>query len=708
MEFACSHIVCNTQIRSTDTLTGQNRSAVAENVEPAGHRRNGPQSRPHSSFHEYDNRFLRVPQGLPSAENVRDARSSNATVHGSDAFALPRTPGFHSDIQSDGAFRPAPPVPPRHRGQTLETSSSSQLSSIPPAQHSTNLSTPPPLPRRSYKSTSPGRQLTANVNVVSINLGKLVDITNVQPSTILPYFCNRCSAAMSIISKTQRHQKDIVWICEFCEQMNLVSRWFSSVPLKTDMTYVSTSDNKDYVNMDDSLIVFCVDISGSMCVTSELESNGWQTPVYVSRLQSVQDAILKSLHLLAQTYPWKRVALVTFNDGVTVYGDGLKTPLTLRDYELMDFDYLTKKGMHFPVPRCITESIYKLSHCVHELREHGATALGPAALVSIAMASRKPGSKVIICTDGLANTGLGYLETTDKDSYRHSQYFYTQLAEQASTQGVIVSVLTFEGTDCKLAEVGRLADRTGGRVNIVSPGNLSTEFQAIVEDNVIATNVTATILIAKDMYFRYEEQSGNKLVKNIGNVTEDKEITFEFGIKDSSVENLQQRGKVPFQLQLKFKTRNRKIATRILTQEKQITANSSMVEDSINILVLGIHAAQLSARLTMEGRVKEAQREVMAQKELIQKVVEKKHNKEEEDIYENWMHNVAAICDNLSTTPEFQNGREASGRSKQENSTVLKSWSDEVANVVYRLKRAKSIMLRKPTREQEPKRGQTM
>uniref|UniRef100_H3BFI5 Sec23/Sec24 trunk domain-containing protein n=1 Tax=Latimeria chalumnae TaxID=7897 RepID=H3BFI5_LATCH len=652
MEFACSHIVCNTQIRSTDTLTGQNRSAVAENVEPAGHRRNGPQSRPHSSFHEYDNRFLRVPQGLPSAFS--------------------------------------PPVPPRHR-----------------AQHSTNLSTPPPLPRRSYKSTSPGRQLTANVNVVSINLGKLVDITNVsavQPSTILPYFCNRCSAAMSIISKTQRHQKDIVWICEFCEQMNLVSRWFSSVPLKTDMTYVSTSDNKDYVNMDDSLIVFCVDISGSMCVTSELESNGWQTPVYVSRLQSVQDAILKSLHLLAQTYPWKRVALVTFNDGVTVYGDGLKTPLTLRDYELMDFDYLTKKGMHFPVPRCITESIYKLSHCVHELREHGATALGPAALVSIAMASRKPGSKVIICTDGLANTGLGYLETTDKDSYRHSQYFYTQLAEQASTQGVIVSVLTFEGTDCKLAEVGRLADRTGGRVNIVSPGNLSTEFQAIVEDNVIATNVTATILIAKDMYFRYEEQSGNKLVKNIGNVTEDKEITFEFGIKDSSVENLQQRGKVPFQLQLKFKTRNRKIATRILTQEKQITANSSMVEDSINILVLGIHAAQLSARLTMEGRVKEAQREVMAQKELIQKVVEKKHNKEEEDIYENWMHNVAAICDNLSTTPE--NGREASGRSKQENSTVLKSWSDEVANVVYRLKRAKSIMLRKPTREQEPKRGQ--
>lgn len=37
------------------------------------------------------------------------------------------------------------------------------------------------------------------------------------------------------------------------------------------------------------------------------------------------------------------------------------------------------------------------------------------------------------------------------------------------TQGVfslsvIISVMTFEGTDCCLADIGRLADRTGGRV----------------------------------------------------------------------------------------------------------------------------------------------------------------------------------------------------------------------------------------------------
>ena len=46
-----------------------------------------------------------------------------------------------------------------------------------------------------------------------------------------------------------------------------------------------------------------------------------------------------------------------------------------------------------------------------QLSPAGQTALGPAILTSIGLASKgKPGSMVIICTDGLANTGLGGIE----------------------------------------------------------------------------------------------------------------------------------------------------------------------------------------------------------------------------------------------------------------------------------------------------------
>jgi len=59
-----------------------------------------------------------------------------------------------------------------------------------------------------------------------------------------------------------------------------------------------------------------------------------------------------------------------------------------------------------------------------QFKSGGATALGPALLSSIALASQgKPGSKVIICTDGLANMGLGNLE--DPKSLSESEEFYT-------------------------------------------------------------------------------------------------------------------------------------------------------------------------------------------------------------------------------------------------------------------------------------------
>jgi len=42
------------------------------------------------------------------------------------------------------------------------------------------------------------------------------------------------------------------------------------------------------------------------------------------------------------------------------------------------------------------------------IEETGPTALGPAVLTSVALAAEgQAGSTVVICTDGLSNTGLG-------------------------------------------------------------------------------------------------------------------------------------------------------------------------------------------------------------------------------------------------------------------------------------------------------------
>lgn len=47
---------------------------------------------------------------------------------------------------------------------------------------------------------------------------------------------------------------------------------------------------------------------------------------------------------------------------------------------------------------------------IYKLEEGGATCLGPALTVAVAMAAGNPGSQVILCTDGKANVGLGSLD----------------------------------------------------------------------------------------------------------------------------------------------------------------------------------------------------------------------------------------------------------------------------------------------------------
>ncbi|XP_017565338.1 circularly permutated Ras protein 1 isoform X1 [Pygocentrus nattereri] len=627
MEFACSHVVCNWRPES-----------LAEGLSstlPCGLSRT-------DSEHPYDNRIAVIPTPMPSV--------------------MP------------------PPVPPRQTTQ----------------KRTRPTSMPPPLPPRGLEAKGQTR-LKANVNVVSLKVGNLVDISKASSiqSSQKPVYCGKCRAVMSSMSNSQTNPHSTTWCCEFCGKQNVLSQSevkMGRSPLCTppgrDVLYVDEEIDADYMNLEDMLVVFCVDISGSMSVTSEVSpGNSMRSPTYVSRLQGVQEALQMALTSLLKSSPHRRVALVTFNDEVTIYGDGTGIPLSLRDWALVDYDHVREQGEKYSTPHCIAETHQCLTQRIKELREHGATALGPAALVSVAMASQFTGSKVIICTDGHANIGLGQLEQESAHSPAPSPYFYNQLASHAAEKGVIVSVMTFEGEDCRLAEVGKLADHTGGRINIVNIGTVATEIQSALADSVLATNVVATLLAPDGVYFPYEEDN-HKLEREIGNVTDGVEITFQFGVRPDKVDSFQRRDRVPFQLQLSFKTRDLKKVTRVITQQKRVTTSSWVWAGSLNMSVLGVHCAQLCARLTMEGRILEAQNQLKAQQDLLKDISEQKPIAKEESIYGNWISTMSMICEDL-TTDSQQNSSDTT--TLLASRTPVTGLSDEAAKVVYQMKRAKSV-----------------
>ena len=65
-----------------------------------------------------------------------------------------------------------------------------------------------------------------------------------------------------------------MWKCEFCGENNLVDLEDEEIPKNEDTTFMLQPAPCTAVSgktgVDESLVIFCVDTSGSMCVTTEV------------------------------------------------------------------------------------------------------------------------------------------------------------------------------------------------------------------------------------------------------------------------------------------------------------------------------------------------------------------------------------------------------------------------------------------------------
>ena len=163
-----------------------------------------------------------------------------------------------------------------------------------------------------------------------------------------PVYCVDCGAIASHLSKIQTEEnQEAKWQCEFCPKLNTVDIQQTDLPTQEDATYLITPaprvTGSDLSGIDDSIVIFLIDISGSMSCTT-LVQGAFKLPnllkqrerdaanfdgermmrqrnqTYVSRLQGVQMAVDANLDKLAKETPTRRAALLTFNHEITYYG----------------------------------------------------------------------------------------------------------------------------------------------------------------------------------------------------------------------------------------------------------------------------------------------------------------------------------------------------------------------------------------------------
>lgn len=229
---------------------------------------------------------------------------------------------------------------------------------------------------------------------------------------------------------------------------------------------------------------------------------------YVSRLQALQAAIAMQVETLAKAKPAQRVGLVTFASDVTIYSDGTGEPRVLAGSRLGDYAALRAAGDGATPAKPVKDTAEALVRRIYGLREEGATALGPAVLVAVAMAAGRPGSRVVIVTDGMANTGLGSLEPPDlpagaspemkeqaaQSAKAESDAFYGKVRGLAMEAGVTVDVIGFSDANCNLEALSALAEATGGSVTRVEPATITEQFAGVLEEEVLAINASVTMV----------------------------------------------------------------------------------------------------------------------------------------------------------------------------------------------------------------------
>lgn len=512
---------------------------------------------------------------------------------------------------------------------------------VPPAKRPVPPAKPKTMPKI-QKCSVPIQKL--DTNVVNIRLDVLANDSEV--ATGDPNFCSNCRALLNSHSVLTKTADNYEWVCEFCGVQNDLMLDEEEIPRQEELNYILEDAHDVLASDNDATIIFCIDISGSMGVTKpatgriKLKTNKHEellkllqpderdqflpgqnrNVTYISRLECVQAAIDAQLTAMQTKMPTRKVGLVVFNRDVRIIGDGSHEEVITGD-KLDSYEQcwsIVQDRLDQFIPTTVAESHQNLSTKLFGLEETGPTALGPALLMSVGLACQgKPGSKVIICTDGLANVGLGAFEDSDLETV---QTFYEQLGETAKASGVSVSVVSIEGEECRLEELSIMVDATEGEISMVDPEHLAENFANILSDQLIATHASATVTMHKALAFRNAEPSslsinGSQMSRSIGNVNTSTTFSFEYQLKaKTELEGLDitSIAALPFQVAIYYTKPSGQKCIRSITKQKLKTNDRRQAEAASNFNVLASHAQSNSAALAQKGQWQKAQSSISA------------------------------------------------------------------------------------------------
>jgi len=175
----------------------------------------------------------------------------------------------------------------------------------------------------------------------------------------------------------------------------------------------------------------------------------------------------------------------------------------------------------------------------------------------------------------------------------------------ALEKGVAVSIISIKGTNTSLEHIAKVSADTRGYNDIVDPLNLTKNFNFVLQNSIIATDVSATMYLNRGLTFRHEKNAQNtKATRVIGNCTKESAITFEYYPAERDV--VKDLKHVLFQVQINFTKLDGTKCMRITSKMAEVTQKREEAEKNVNVNVVGLHSQAQAAQLATEGQYTKA------------------------------------------------------------------------------------------------------
>ena len=525
---------------------------------------------------------------------------------------------------------------------------------------------------------------------VNVCLIKYDGLQNEAENNVLRlYQCQQCKSYLNKYSNIIPENDKYNWKCEFCSHENkdlIINK--VDIPLNdTIENCLAPGINKELKTpeKDDSSLVFCFDISGSMCQSYDVgkvlknkfnkilgkkdnknkfkfqnnnsdEDNQFdynmENTNYISRLDLVKCSIRDNINSLLKNAPNTKVGIVSFGSDIEVKGDCLSNVMMIKEKDMNNESKIKSLGEENTnlIKAPISESHENIIKALNATEENGSTALGPAVLMSLSLLKNaKIGSRIFLCTDGMSNLGVGNI-SENKDNAKD---FYTKIGEMAKEKGIIINLITFQDSESEIDILMSMVDKSGGEIIRVNPNAILDGFNDLLENEAIASEVELRMNLNKCLTFRDQEEKdlsndGSTIYQKLGNVAKETETYYEIKFKkamklaEMKDINFEELKNLIFQIEITYRNKIGGKYVRVITKNMKVSDNKEEVEKQANYDIITACEIQKSAKLAGQGLYREAQ----AQAHVARKYL-KKNKKVSYESYQMFNNNMNVFNQNL-------------------------------------------------------------